>query len=178
MRLFKGRAMTLVELVLALLLLSVVIMTGISMELGLRRIYSSTDFEAQLMNEAAPILTMVAKSINRGIGSVGNPAFSTPGAGRFQIRIDSDGDGVAEATDTVVEYRLASNELRYYPDASAASFVLLSDRATAFSIGSPTASGFSTIALTLQRIPGGTFNLTNPNITISSSAQFRAYSLS
>ena len=65
---YKRRGLTLVELVLALLLLSVVILTGVSMELGMRRIFSSADTEAQLLQEAAPIMALVTKVINRGIG--------------------------------------------------------------------------------------------------------------
>ena len=182
----KKRGLTLVELVLALLLLSVVIMTGVSMELGMRRIFSSADTEAQLLQEAAPITALVSKVINRGIGqnfSYPLVAIVNANEGQFTIRVDSNNNGMADAGDVWVYLRFLNNsggiqhQLRYYSDSTSASYQLLSQRVIFFNITNPV-DGFSNITLTLRRDPDNPVNLTNPEVTIQTNAQYREFSLS
>ena len=107
------KAMTLVELILAIILLNIIILTGLSMELGMRRIFSSTDIEAQLLAEAVPIMTMVAKDINQAVGDIVNvpadDAYSydptIPPFDKYYIRKDVNGNGLADGGDPFAEYR-------------------------------------------------------------------------
>jgi hypothetical protein len=185
---YDKKAMTLVELILAIILLNIIILTGLSMELGIRRIFSSTDTEAQLLAEAVPIMTMVAKDINQAIGDVVVPLADYPydyvsGGGESQhwIRKDVNGNGLADAGDTFVVYRYRDNSwvppytLDYCPDIGIGSYSLLSDRVTQFSIAAPV-NGTSNISLTLRKNASLAANYTNPQITLNTSAQYRGYS--
>jgi len=182
----NGTGLTLVELVLAILLLSVVILTGISMELGTRHIFSSTDTETQLLQEAAPIMTLVSKVINRGIGQNSSyPFVATVNAneGQFTIRVDSNNNGMADAGDVWVYFRFLNNsggiqhQLRYYPDNTSASYQSLSQRVIFFNITNPV-DGFSNITLTLRKDPNNSVNSANPEVTVQSNAQYREFSIS
>ena len=183
--------MSLVELILAILLLNVVILTGISMELGLRRIYTSTDVESQLLGETAPIIAMITKDINRGIGDSTNPPVSYPydttcvaSAGSdpvFCIHADSSGDGIYDPmTDKEVAYRFhpSANELWYYMDASAGGYSILSGKVTGFSVVPQPANGTAVISLSVRKDPTQAVNATNPELNITSEAQFREFSIS
>ena len=178
------KAMTLVELILAILLLNVIIMTGLSMELGIRRIFSSTDFEAQLLTEAAPILTKVAADIMRSVGDNASPITNYPynysysgGYYRYLIRKDQNANGVADAGDIFADYRYSpsSYTLEYRPDSASGGYVSLSDKVTSFSISAPV-NGTSNISLTLRKNVTLAANYTNPQITLNSIAQYRGYS--
>lgn len=179
--------MSLVELILAILLLNVVILTGISMELGMRRIFSSTDTETQLLDETAPIVALIAKDINRGIGDATNPpasyAYDTTclasgGDPLFCIHVDSNNNGVSDAGDIKVAYRFhpATNELWYYRN-SAGGYEILSGKVTAFSITAQPANGTAAISITLVKNPAQGVSYTNPQLTTTSSAQFGEFSL-
>lgn len=184
----KIEGMTLLELILAVLLLNVVILTGISMELGLRRIYRSTDLEIQLLDEASPILAMVTKDINRGMGAwaLGYPNWpyaSSTVAGsydEFRFRLDSriSPDGMFGTGDMWVGYRWITGgadqyQLQYYPDAFGSDYEVLSHRVTAFSVIPPAADGTSNIILELRRDPSAAAGYTNPQVNLESSAQYR-----
>jgi len=172
--------MTMVELILALLLLNVVILTGISMEFGARRIFSSTDLESLLMGELAPLASAITSDINRGIGTATSLPYSTTNiagcANTLRIRTDSDNSGNVTPGDIFVAYcRTASNNFRYYPNAaSTGTYTTLSDRITQFSVSA--SNDWITFVLAARVIPGSAVNLTNPQVVINSSAQFRSTS--
>jgi hypothetical protein len=179
--LFNDHAVTLIELILAIVLVSAIIMTGLSMELGLRRIFSSTDYETQILDEAAPIMAMVTKDINRGVG-----AFATgqlplqpaggPGNLLFRIFYDSNNNGMRDGGDTAVEYQfLSSSNVLNYRRTLSASYQILSDKVIDFSIASPV-NGASAFFIRLKRNPGSGTSYTNPEIWINSSALYRGYS--
>jgi hypothetical protein len=171
--------MTLVELILALLLLNVVILTGISMEIGVRRISSATDIESLLLGELAPLVASITTDINRGIGNTVNLSYSTTNlagcANTLRIRTDFDNDGTCSAGDVWVAYcRTAGNIFRYYPNAAFAPFTMLSNRTSRFTV---TMSNDQVIfVLGARSVPGAAVNATNPEVTINSSAQARGAS--
>ncbi|MFH0940644.1 MAG: hypothetical protein V1840_02170 [Candidatus Omnitrophota bacterium] len=176
--------MTLVELVLAIILLNIIILTGLSMELGMRRIFSSTDSEAQLLAEAVPIMTMVTKDINQAVGDVVNVAADYPynyilsgGISRYQIRRDLNSNGLADSGDRFAEYRynVSNYTLDYRPDSTTGSYTQLTNRAAQFSISAPV-NGVSNISVTLRKNASLAANYTNPQVTLNSSAQYRGYS--
>ena len=173
--------MTLVELILALLLLNVVILTGISMELGMRRIYTSTDVEAQLLAEAAPIIALVTKDINRAFGDSGSAAFIA-GGNTYSLRNnDSNFNGRADSFDKWAAYRFipGTHQLLYYPDNSSGTNEVLSNKVMSFTIDAaqlPTA-GTLTVTLTLRKDPSSAPGYTNPEISVNSAAQLRGFPL-
>jgi hypothetical protein len=186
---FKAKGLTLVELVLSLLLLSVVILTGVSMELGTRRIFSSTDTEAQLLQEATPIMALVSKIINRGIGQqVSNPPLtitSNSSQRLFSIRIDSNNNSRADANDIWVNLSFLNNsggvvhQLWYYPNrANSSNYTVLSRRVIFFDITNPVNDGYSNVTLTLRRDPDNPVNSTNQEVTVQTSVQYLESSVS
>jgi hypothetical protein len=172
--------MTLVELILSVLLLSVVVLTGISIEIGLRRTMISTDWESQLLEETAPIMAIVSKDINRGIGDITNLPYRTTVIGGdmvYGVRIDSNMNAIADGPDRWTAYRLHGNELWYYPNASDASYQIMSNRLVNFSISSPV-NGTSNFSIHLRKNTAQAAGYNNPEITVNSTAQYRQLSLS
>jgi hypothetical protein len=180
-------AVTLVELILAVLLLNVIIMTGLSMELGIRRIFISADQEITLMDEAIPIVTLVAGDIIQGIGDVANATHSpyrtwVSGGGRTHYTIvrKVNGTGAWDTLDnaSAIDYsfRSSTNTLERTNNLSSANYVELSDRVVNFSISAP-ANGVSTIFLQLRKDPAAATNVTNPEISLRYGAHYRGYSL-
>ncbi len=168
-----------VELIMAVLLLSVVLTAGISMELGMRRIYTQTDMEAALMGEAAPIVNLVLKDINRGIGDVANLPYryTPPGSSHeYQIRIDKNLNARADDASWIM-YRWYSNngQLRRYPDSNVNSYDVLSERVTNFSIGSPT-DGVSLFVLQLRYNRSANFSYANPQVNLQTIGNYRSAS--
>ncbi len=182
------RGVTLVELILAMLLLSVVVLTGVSMEMGLRRLFFVSDVESELMGEAAGILTFVSKRINTAPGNLQNtPVDNLTVAGqyiRYRVRRDTNMDGVLEPTDGADEFYYCMNwgglvdELWY--GRNGAPVVMLSDKVVFFRIGNATGEGCdgcSFVTLTLRRDPSRPVNATNPEITLNTTAQYRGMSI-
>ncbi len=167
---------TLIELILAMILVGVVIMTGLSMELGLRRIYSSADMEAQLLADAAPIMQTVVKAINMGIGSPASSPYSNPSVGVYRIYYDSNSNGRRDAGDTAVQFTyLGASNILMYRKTLTSGDLLLSNRIVGFGITAPS-NGVSNITIQVRNVPGAAAGYTNPEVTITSSAQYRAYS--
>ena len=177
---------TLVELILATLLMSVVILTGLSMEIAIRRLYLVADQEAQLMGEAGAIMTFVTKRIHQAPGDWwNNPLMNWTNATavRYGIKRDDNNNGLWDATDgwevfTFFTSGTAANQLWYGINSSLT--VMMSDHVVNFTVVNPIylgGDGCSRIWLTLRRDPLNAVNATNPQILINSSAQYRGMSL-
>ncbi len=164
-------------------LLSLVILTGLSMELSMRRVFTTADTEAQLLGEATPIMTMVTKDINRGIGTIfSSPyAFSASGLDQsFMIRIDSNMNGTSDPGDRFVNYRfrgdLSPTQLWYYHNASTGVFEVLSNKVTVFYVSPPDASGASNVTLRVRKDPTTAVSYFNPEVGLIATAEYREYS--
>ncbi len=177
------------ELILAMLLLSVVVLTGLSMEMGLRRLFFASDAESELMGEAAAILTFVSKKISLAPGDIDNsPVVNlTVGGGqliRYGVRWDSNMNGIVEATDGWEEFYYCINwaglvnQLWYGRNGTP--ILMLSDKVVFFRIGNATGEGCdgcSFVTLRLRRDPTNPVNATNPEVTLNTSVQYRAMSI-
>lgn len=177
----QEKAVTLIELVLAMVLLSVVIMTGLSMELGLRRIYSTTDFESRLLEEAVPIVAEVSKTINRGVGYYNQSPLRSWVVGTslfYGIVYDSNRNGWRDAADREAIFRFSASNftLAYCRDNTTGVYTDLSSRIVAFTIGAP-ANGASVVTLRLRLNPAGAANYTNPEVNVTSGALYRGMSV-
>lgn len=182
---FKKSGLTLVELILAVLLLNVVLMVGLSIELGVRRIFLTTDSEIVLLNEGGPIMDFVARDIGRGIGTSSDLPLSTVSLGggnpTFRIRWDSNANGRADAADIWVAYRYINAggnqyQLWYYPDASDATHDVLSDKVINFTVGAIT-NGVSTVTLQVRLDPSIAVSMANPEITLTTIVQYESLSI-
>lgn len=190
----QRRGMTLVELILAVLLVNVVILTGLSMEMGMRRVLKSTDVEIQLMGEAMPIVAMITKKINCGIGSSWNatvfpysniPIDMSNLYPTYRIRNDNNPDGRPGPGDLFAAFEWISDnntghqyELRYYRDDSNLTFYeVLSRRCTNFVIGPPS-NDTSLIYVQLTKEPANTvIDFNNPRVDVLSAAEYRSTSV-
>lgn len=182
--LFNRRGLSLVELILAILLLNVVLLTGLCIELGVHRIFQTTNVEIELLNEANPILDWVTRDINRGIGIVGDLPLSTASGANYisyLIRYDSNNNNRADAADISVAYRYYSSgtnryQLWHYPDSSNSAHEVLSNKVIAFSVGAIT-NGVSDVTLQLRLDPSVAASVDNPEITLTTKAQYGALSI-
>ncbi len=183
--LFNNDGLSLTELILAVLLLNVVLMAGLSIELGIRRIFLTTNYEIELLNEAGPILDWVSRDVNRGIGTSADSPLSTVslGAGNptYRVRYDSNANGRVDAADIWVAYRYINAggnqyQLWYYPNASINSHEVISYKVIAFSVGAVT-NGVSIITLQIRLDPTLAVGLNNPEITLTTRAQYGSLSL-
>ena len=176
------RGVTLVELVLAILLVNVVILTGLSMEMGMRKLFSGSDFSTELNSEAATIMTFVAKNINRAIGAqaLGGAylPYSTVGAAGWSFLQDTNSNGAPDpGLDIRCAFRFfnANGQLCYYTDVTninGAPTIVLTTHCTQFSISDPAGVGYSTIRLGLKRNISAAVNATNPALNFITKAQY------
>ncbi|MDO8749139.1 MAG: hypothetical protein Q7J72_08530 [Candidatus Omnitrophota bacterium] len=63
----------LVELFIAIILVSMVLLSVTAVDIVSRKFLNTTYYESKVQNEAAPILEMIAKDISRGYGNANNP---------------------------------------------------------------------------------------------------------
>ena len=85
---FKG--ITLIELVMAVSLLSVIVLTGVSIEMTMRRMNIKPTVQSKLMGELIPVVEMIKKDFYQQIGNVNNSClqiYNEP-SGNFAIRVD------------------------------------------------------------------------------------------
>lgn len=196
------KGMTLVELVLALLLLNLIILTGLSMEIGVRRLFSSSDREAQLLSEIAPVVTRVTRDISRAIGAPGDPPYQYGrlncgmiGAGWVALNISSDyvvcfrrdtnNNALADVGDLWIAYLWRNSsawpnngELVYYSNLTDPNQnVTLTNRMWNFSVSAPNANGVATVFMSARYnvSPTGQVNATNPQVNLSVAAQYKSY---
>ncbi len=187
----KGhRGVTLVELILAMILMSVVVLTGVSMEMGLRRLYLVSDRESELMGEAGAILSFVSKKIHGAFGtSAIAPVYNSGVAGqyiRYRLRRDVNQNGVWDGIppDSLEDFYLCwnwgthVNELWFGRNGGLV--MMLSEHAVDFRIDAPAAGvcdGCSFVQVTLRQDPTSPVNGSNPEITLNTTVQYRGVPL-
>lgn len=112
------RAVTLIELIIAVFLLSTVVVTAVTLELALRRIQMRPISEAKLINEVMPVMHRIKKDFERQIGSFINSSLSIEEGGRrLVLRVDSDNSGNVSGSDEWHAYRWpggTSGPIEYY----------------------------------------------------------------
>lgn len=185
-RLFKAqRALTLIELILSILLLNVVILTGFSLEMTIRRILLTVDRETLLMSEAAPILDMLTRTINRAIGDAGTLPYNTVSLGSFdptlRLLVDSDYNAQADVDDRWTAFRWTSggvgvrNQLWFYRNASdLTTYEILSNKVAGFSWSGPI-NNTMTINLVMRSNVSLGVSISNPQVTLTTAAHFREF---
>jgi len=170
-----NKAITLMELIVAISLLGVIILGVASFDLGSRQMFKSSERKTQVMNEAALILDRIAKDAIMGIGDVGNPAITTT-ATTLNI-VQDDGNGVREASDVVISYVFDNGAHTLTRAIGAAPAETISNKVVSFTTSLP-GGNTARIALTLRKNPADAENaFDNPQATIQSIVEVPAWSV-
>ncbi|PIQ88686.1 MAG: hypothetical protein COV72_07095 [Candidatus Omnitrophica bacterium CG11_big_fil_rev_8_21_14_0_20_42_13] len=132
-------SVTLIELMIAVVLLSVILLVGATIDIAARKFYNLTDRQAGLQNEINPVILRIKRDVNRASGRVGDQGITVQsGNSRFRVRVDNNNTPSDTSDDQWVSYGLVGNEVLFLgphsPPAwpTAATAEVIADRVTAF----------------------------------------------
>ena len=123
----KEKAITLMEFLMSIFLLGIVVLTGYTVELTMRRIVMRPKIESKLVDRLVPILELIKKDFEYfAIGIINDTGISNSSGANWKmlkIRVDSDFSGTISPGDLEHGYRWYSDnpnkyQFYYYPDAS------------------------------------------------------------
>lgn len=121
-RTMKTKGITLTELLIVIILLSVVMVAVMAVNISARRFLTDAQVSSRAQSEASLTLEHIYQNVRLGIGSKGRPGIEYwTGYTGFKVRIDTDGDGRPdEDIDDGIGYYYdsASEEIRFVPDVS------------------------------------------------------------
>ena len=80
------KGLILVELFIAIILVSMVLLSVTAVDIVSRKFLNATYYENRVQNEAGPMLEMIAKDITRGYGNANNPGVIVSSANMVDIR--------------------------------------------------------------------------------------------
>ena len=80
------KGLILVELFIAIILVSMVLLSVTAVDIVSRKFLNATYYENRVQNEAGPMLEMIAKDITRGYGNANNPGVIVSAANMVDIR--------------------------------------------------------------------------------------------
>lgn len=173
---------TLVELLISISLVGLVLLTAASLDITARRFFSDAEEGVAALNDMSVAMEYMVRDLESAIGdfSAGNRAFTSKaegacadytgsGDGGFAVRIDSNFDGQASASDSIVEFCYDKSEHQILLDDNP-----IASRITSFSVVEDPllADPVSEVVITLQAQddPGGT----GPVIDLQSRVYLRA----
>jgi Tfp pilus assembly protein PilV len=134
-----NKSLTLLELILAVILMSMVVIGFTGIDVFTRQSVISADRRAKVQNSIAYVLAHMTKNIAKAINDPTNsddpnspitwyPVNDDPSV---EIRVDSDNDGRYGSADKKIaySYNATNQELRYYPDSSVpGTYDIISDK--------------------------------------------------
>lgn len=108
-------AATLIELIIAIALLSLILLTGVTINISSRKLFNVSSRQAELQDEVNPALLKIKKDINMAIGHVNNAGIIIESANsRFRARVNTGTDSIPfTADDQWVAYELNANQILY-----------------------------------------------------------------
>jgi len=107
------KALTLIELLIAVILISVLLLAVISMDRFTRHHMVSSDRRSKLQNEVSLAIDHMSKNILNAIGDTVRPPFNFRADG-FTVQVDTSGNGQLDVgTDAIYGYRLSNNQLLF-----------------------------------------------------------------
>lgn len=119
-RIRKLEGFSLIELILALVLLSTVILTAITVEVSVRKMQAKVQFKADLLNELIPVVEKMKKDFKMQIGNLDYPGlYVDAGRNWFAVRVDADNSGTITSGDEWHAYRwntTVGDPLEYSPN--------------------------------------------------------------
>src|SRR3989338_408510 len=80
------KGLILVELFIAIILVSMVLLSVTAVDIVSRKFLNTTYYESRVQNEVGPMLEMIAKDISRGYGNANNPGVIVSSANMVDIR--------------------------------------------------------------------------------------------
>jgi hypothetical protein len=178
------KSVTLVELVIATLLLSMVVLTGTAIELAMRRMETKQMNRVKLLGELIPVIDKIEKDFHNSIGSWGNDSVVIMGGNReVRIRVDDTAPlGQNNPTDNWYAFRwngTAGQPIEYL--ISNTTFLTnLASGATGFQVTAPTGDADEAITINISalQIPGQAYHpINNPRVTKSTTFYSRGGSL-
>ncbi|MDD5292480.1 MAG: prepilin-type N-terminal cleavage/methylation domain-containing protein [Candidatus Omnitrophica bacterium] len=115
----QNNSFTLIELIIAVFLLSMVVLTAVTVELSLRKMQVKPEVQAKLIDELVPVIERIKNDFEKQIGSLHNTSVYIQDSGRrLSIRTDSDNTGTVTDGDAWHAYRwngTAGNPIEYSP---------------------------------------------------------------
>lgn len=119
----NSRAITLMELLIAAFLISVIALAIGNIEIFSRYHVTASERRAKLQNEISFTLDHMNKNITNAIGTILSPAVIREANG-VRVRVDSNGNGQIDATDRWIAYRhfnlgAQDSEIRFYNNITA-----------------------------------------------------------
>ncbi len=173
----KNKALTLMELILAISLIGVIIAGVASFDLASRQMFRSSETKTQVTNEATLIIDRIAKDALNAIGNANTPAV-TIGAGgtSMTMLLDSNHDGVyTPGTDQTVTYAFIGNQITRTPSVGLPE--VLTNRATNFVVSAPVGNSVP-VHIELMFNPAQAEDpFTNPRVTVETTIEVPAWSL-
>ncbi|MCD6539232.1 MAG: type II secretion system protein [Candidatus Omnitrophica bacterium] len=112
------RTITLIELILAIVLLGVIILSATAIDVASRYFFKSSDTKVQVLNEVSFILEHIQKNASQATGWIDDPGFKLLSSTQLLIRQDANNPPTPGdfTDDTWIEYRRQGNNFRFSPD--------------------------------------------------------------
>ncbi len=105
------KAISLVELIIAVILMGVIILGAFSFDLASRGFFRSSETKVEVVNDLTFVLEHLHKNIMQGVGTVDNPALVwNSGSGVLTINQD---DGAGGTTPVTYEFDPAANTITF-----------------------------------------------------------------
>ena len=176
-----NKSVTLLELLLAVALMSLVVLGFTSIDIFSRQNVVASDRRARIQNTVAFCMAHMSKYIGNAMGSKNNPPLTVPdtvnGESGIKIRVDTNNNGRLDAStldkQIAYSYNSTTYQLKFYgnfTDASTTSEILSDKIVTdlsATNIGYNNATNYVTVKITGRWTPSDA-NVTpeNPEVTM------------
>ena len=173
------KALTLIELVLAVALLAVIVLAATSIDVAARYFFKSSDTKSRVLNEASLIVEHIQKRASQSSGFIDNPGIrpAVPFADSSFLEIRLDGDSPLtfdDASDRWVRYDFNGNNL-VFTDGSNAE--IISSKVTHCAFSSASSGAAVDMEITVQYIPNEPMDpKENPQVTLRTSVLFGEHS--
>ncbi|MDP2938964.1 MAG: hypothetical protein Q8O13_02625 [Candidatus Omnitrophota bacterium] len=176
------KALSLTELIIAIVLLGTVFAAATAFNLATYKFYYSADKYAQTQLAIAPAMELISKNILQGIGAKDDPAVSFTGAGppynNITIRYDSTGNAQIDANDKKVEFKLQGNIIKFDPDiTNAGDEQEIATRVVNLSFTPDSDYFLIDVKITARFVPTQIAGSDNPEVTLETSVSQRLASI-
>jgi Tfp pilus assembly protein PilV len=162
------KAVTLIELTLALALMGVIVIGIASFDVGSRKFLQASERKTQVLNEATLIMDRISRDALTAVGSATAPAIVVVGS-TITINQDTNQDSMA---DTAVVYTINGNQILRGAE-------VLTNRATGFVPAAVAGSNTASVTVALIFDPARVQNaFDNPQINIQGNIEVPGWSLS
>ncbi|MDD5005960.1 MAG: prepilin-type N-terminal cleavage/methylation domain-containing protein [Candidatus Omnitrophica bacterium] len=145
---------TLMELMIAILLFSVVALTGITLEMAMRRMQTKPTAQTKLLGELIPVINRIRNDFENQIGGLyNNSLYIQESNQRVVIRVDYDNSGTVSAPDQWHAYRWPGGtygSIYYSSDNFTSSNETIANGITYFNVVAPAAYNNTALTVTIR----------------------------